>query len=105
MDTLTMIFLAHLICSSADGISTDYAIKTNRFVEIYPAKIVLGEQPTWQTMIPWGIIEIAALTKLSDYLRDKKIKYWYLPQYLTICAHGFGIGINIGNIYMDIKRR
>ena len=98
MDTLTILFIANILCATGDGISTDYTVKNYDFIELSPSKHLIGESPTWNTMLPWGIVEVIGSTLISKYLKQKKFKYWYVPQ-ITICSlHSIGFGINCSQI-------
>lgn len=98
MDTLTLIFIANMLCVTVDGMSTDYTIHEYNHIERSPIKYLIGEKPTYNSMLPWSIVEVALSTITSNYLREKGFKNWYLPQ-ITICyLHSIGFGINCSYI-------
>lgn len=98
MDTLTLLFIANILCATGDGISTRYTVKNYDFIEQSPVKYLIGESPTYNSMLPWGIVEVMCCTFVSKYLRENNFKYWYIPQ-LTMCSmHSIGFTVNCSHI-------
>ena len=48
MDTLTILFIANILCSTGDMLSTDYTIHKYNHVELSPVKYLIGEKPTYK---------------------------------------------------------
>ena len=102
MNSIILVALLNLASVGADGYSTLYHAEVDyrgyhfsRPPEYGLAAPLIGARPTWQSMAPWGALEVCGLTSISYLLRRWHVQAWWMPQAAISMVHLYCAGCNI----------